>query len=156
MATWTKNNTMLFVDFGEGTEDWKRVRKSTTFDLAFNPETEDMDFIDMANTATVLKTYKLTMDQETSLEEGDPLFDEMFEMMQTLPVGDDAKRNIMIVFPKQHSGGTGFVAWKMPVTLTFSNFNTVDKKLSFAMNQNGDFIRGKATVAEDKPTFTAD
>ena len=48
MATWEKQNSMLFIDTSEtpSAPDWARLRKSTVFDLAFNPEVETLDFID--------------------------------------------------------------------------------------------------------------
>ena len=60
MATWEKQNSMLFIDTSEtpSAPDWARLRKSTVFDLAFNPEVETLDFIDQQFPSDVLKYYK--------------------------------------------------------------------------------------------------
>ena len=100
MATWEKQNSMLFVDTSASTTpSWARVRKSTVFELSFNPEIETQDFIDQQFPSDILKYYKPTMEQETMLEEGDELFDYMFSLMDSLPTGTQAVRPVLLVFP---------------------------------------------------------
>ena len=101
MATWEKQNSMLFIDTSEtpSAPDWARLRKSTVFDLAFNPEVETLDFIDQQFPSDVLKYYRPSMEQETQLEEGDDLFDYMFALMNALPTGSSAVRPVLFVFP---------------------------------------------------------
>ena len=159
MATWEKDQSMLFIDFGDepSTPEWKRVRKSTVFDLAFNPEVETLDFIDQQFPSDVLKYYKPSMDQETMLEEGDELFEAMFELMQSLPTGTSAIKPALFVFPKKATDpATSFVAWKVDCTITFSNYNTVDRKLSFSLAFAGDIDYGSVAVSAGAPTFTSD
>ena len=100
---------MLFIDTSEtpSAPDWARLRKSTVFDLAFNPEVETLDFIDQQFPSDVLKYYKPSMEQETQLEEGDELFDYMFALMNALPTGSSAVRPVLLVFPKAAEGAAG-------------------------------------------------
>ena len=159
MATWEKDQSMIFIDFSEtpSTPEWKRVRKSTIFDLAFNPETETQDFIDQRFPTDTLKNYKPSMDQETMLEEGDDLFESMFELMQSLPTGTAAVKPVLIVFPKKATApATSFIAWKVDCTISFSNYNTVDRKLSFSLAFAGDIDYGSVAVSSGTPTFTSD
>lgn len=159
MATWEKDQSMLFIDFSEtpSTPEWKRVRKSTVFDLAFNPETETQDFIDQRFPTDTLKSYKPSMEQETMLEEGDALFDEMFELMNSLPTGSNAIKPVLFVFPKKAtSPATSFVAWKVDCMISFSNYNTVDRKLSFSLSFAGDIDYGTVAISSGAPTFTSD
>ena len=46
--------------------DWARLRKSTVFDLAFNPEVETLDFIDQQFPSDVLKYYKPSMGKDAT------------------------------------------------------------------------------------------
>ena len=159
MATWEKDQSMLFIDFSDtpSTPEWKRVRKSTVFDLAFNPETDTQDYIDQRFPTDILKSYKPSMDQETMLEEGDELFEAMFELMQSLPTGTSAIKPALFVFPKKATdSATSFVAWKVDCTITFSNYNTVDRKLSFSLAFAGDIDYGSVAVSAGVPTFTSD
>ena len=159
MATWEKQNSMLFIDTSEtpSAPDWARLRKSTVFDLAFNPEVETSDYIDQQFPSDVLKHYKPTMEQETMLEEGDGLFDYMFTLMNALPTGSSAVRPVLFVFPKVASGAEdAFVAWKVDCTVSFSNYNPVEKKLSFSLAFAGDIVHGTAAFTAGVPTFTAD
>lgn len=159
MATWEKDQSMLFIDFSDtpSTPEWKRVRKSTVFDLAFNPETETQDFIDQRFPTDTLKSYKPSMEQETMLEEGDALFDEMFELMNSLPTGTNAIKPVLFVFPKKAtSPATSFVAWKVDCMISFSNYNTVDRKLSFSLSFAGDIDYGTVAISSGAPTFTSD
>lgn len=159
MATWEKQNSMLFIDTSEtpSAPDWARLRKSTVFDLAFNPEVETLDFIDQQFPSDVLKYYKPSMEQETQLEEGDDLFDYMFALMNALPTGSSAVRPVLLVFPKAAEGADGsFVAWKVDCTVSFANYDAVEKKLSFSLAFAGDVAHGSATFSAGAPTFTAD
>ena len=159
MATWEKDQTMLFIDFSDtpSAPEWKRLRKSTVFDLAFNPETETQDYIDQRFPTDILKNYKPSMDQETMLEEGDELFEEMFPMMNELPTGTNAIKPVLIVFPKKATDpATSFLAWKVDCSISFSNLNTVDRKLSFSLAFAGDIDYGSVAVSAGVPTFTSD
>ncbi|HIR06945.1 MAG TPA: hypothetical protein IAA71_01960, partial [Candidatus Pullichristensenella stercoripullorum] len=49
-----------------------------------------------------------------------------------------------------------FVAWKVDCTVSFANYDAVEKKLSFSLAFAGDVSRGSATFAAGAPTFTAD
>ena len=159
MATWEKDQSMLFIDFSDtpSTPEWKRVRKSTVFDLEFNPETETQDYIDQRFPTEIIKSYKPSMNQETMLEEGDELFEAMFELMQSLPTGTSAIKPALFVFPKKATDpATSFVAWKVACTITFSNYDTVNRKLSFSLAFAGDIDYGSVAVSAGAPTFTSD
>lgn len=156
LTIWEKHNTKIFIDFGTAeTPDWARLGKSTVFDLAMNPETETFDFIEDATPTELLKLYKPSMAQEIFLGEGDPAFDELFEMYHARPVGSEAIKPVLIVYPKAGTTENTFVAMKAEATISFNNFNAVDKKLSFDMKFSG-IVNGTVTFTDGKPTFTAD
>ena len=156
LTVWEKHNTKLFLDFGTSqTPQWVRLGKSTVFDFAFNPETESFDFIEDETPTEVLKTYKPSMAQEVYLAEGDDAFDELFEMSHQRPTGAAAILPALIVYPKAGTAEGSFVALKMEATVSFNNFNTVDKKLSFDLKFSN-LQNGTVAMSEGVPAFTAD
>lgn len=157
LTTWEKYNTKIFIDFGKSVDTpvYARLGKSTVFDLAMNPELETFDFIEDETPTELLKLYKPSMAQEIYLAEGEPAFDELFEMYRSRPVGTKAVRRALIVYPKKGTEEGAFIAQKFDATITFNNYNAVDKKLTFDMKISG-IINGKATFADNKPEFTPD
>jgi hypothetical protein len=156
MTTWEKQNTKLFADFGTSeTPKINRIGKSTTFDLVMNAETETLDFIEDASPTELVKSYKPSLAQDLYMAEGDPAFDDMFALYLKRPVGGDAVKPIILVYPKAGTTENTFVAQKAQATIVFTNFNTVDKKLNFDL-KFADIVNGTATFTEGKPTFTAD
>lgn len=153
---WKKHQTIPFVDIGTtGEADWARIGKSTIFDLVLNAETETLDFIEDENPTDLLKKYKPTLSQELKTMQGDKAFDALFDMLYTLPVGEAAIRKVLLVFPKAGTTTGTFLAWQVDSTVVLSNFNTVDEKILFNLNFNGNIERGTVTIAAGQPTFTA-
>lgn len=158
LTTLNRSKTLLFIDTaaeGSTTSVWSRVDKSTIFDLALNPQTEDYDFIDDDNTQTELKNYKPSLDQEILTVDGNPIYDFMENFFYNLPSGEQAKRDVMVVFPKNigSTASPSFHAWKANSTLSLGSFNTQDKKITWTINF-GAIKKGTATVSDSGvPTF---
>ena len=157
LTTWEKHNTKVFIDFGTSEKPKiERLGKSTVFDLAMNPETETFDFIEDETPTELLKHYKPSMAQEIFLAEGEPAFDELFDMYRKRPVGSQAVRPVIIVYPKVTADEAGgFVAQKADASISFNNYNTVGKKLTFDM-KFASIVNGGAIFTDGKPTFTPD
>lgn len=159
LETWKKHQTIPFVDIDplEGGQ-YVRIGKSTIFDLTFNANTEEYDFIEDENPTTLIRNYKPSMGQELRTVKGDPAFMAMYEMMYSLPTGDEAVRNTLLVFPNQRNGDGAYDAWLVPTTVVLTNFNTVDEKILFDLNFNGTIRRGTVTIAKVNgvavPTWT--
>ena len=157
LTTWTKDQTMLFVDFGASpTKAWKRVGKSTIFDLALNPETSTLDFIENANPYDELDKYKPTLPSELYMQDGDAGFDAFYALFESMPVGTAAIKPALLLFPKAGTPTDSVRAWSMDVTIVFTNYNSVDKFLRFELRWASDIVHGTVVVAAGVPTFTAD
>ena len=48
------------------------------------------------------------------------------------------------------------MAWKVDCTVSFANYDAVEKKLSFRLSFAGDVAHGSATFSAGAPTFNAD
>lgn len=153
----TKLTRDLFVPFldttqgsTQGTYNWAAIDKSTVFQLDANSNTEDVDYICYAATQTDLTAYKPSMDQEIAIYEGNPCYDFLFEMFYNLDISK-ATCPVLICF-----GGTGKKAWLYDeAQIVMNDLNTVDNKLEFTINFNGDQTLGTYVITAGVPVFTA-
>lgn len=152
-----KHNTIPFLNIGtSGTESWARIGKSTVFDLVLNAQTEENNFIEDEMATTDVMRYAPSLAQELQCNKGDAAFDYLYDMFYNLPVGEDVKKDLLIVF----AGNTGtedtpkFKAWKTKSTLILDHFDSVAEKIYFSFTITS-IERGTATVTGGKPTFTA-
>ena len=151
-----KHKTIPFLNISNAeVPTWARIGKSTIFDLVLNAKTEENDFIDSEMTEVDVTSYKPELSQELQCNKGDEAFDYLYDMFFNLPVGNDVKKNLLIVF----DGNTGteeapkFKAWSTQSTLILDHFDSVAEKIYFKFNINS-IERGAATVTEGKPVFT--
>ena len=142
----------LDTDRGVGDARWARIDKSTIFSLNPNPQTETNDYICYESPVTDVDHYEPELPQEIVMEEGNPMYDFIFDMFYNLPVGEDVKVPCLICFP-----GTDHKAWLIDeCTLVLGEMNTVDRKISFTLNFGGDITRGTYTISDGVPSFTPD
>lgn len=150
------NKIRNLTGFGTATEgdDWGRIGKSEVFDLAFNPQTETKGYIENKNDQTTLKSYQVSQDQEIVIDGNDPIYALMYEFAMMFPVGSDAVIPVLLVAPSVRTAGVndGFV-WREAL-ISLKNLNSVDKKLTFTLNLNGDVERGTVTIEDGKLTFS--
>lgn len=147
-----KHQFIPFLNIGtESEKRWARIGKSTIFELTMNAETEDSDYIEDESPTTELKKYVPAMEQELVTNAGDPAFDFIYNMMKNRVVGEDAKKEFLLVFAGKTSP---YDAWDCPsCTVVIDKLNTVDQKISFSLNF-GPIIDGTVTVSEGTPTFS--
>lgn len=150
-----KHQTIPFVQDDEG--EFLRIGKSTIFALAVNANVVTQDFIEDEAPTDEVTYYKPTLPQELAAYKGDPAFDFIYDMFYNLPTGTAVQKTVLIVF----AGNSGteaapkFNAWQTNATIVLKDFNTVDEKITFDLNFNGNIERGTATVTDGKPSFTA-
>jgi hypothetical protein len=152
-----KHNTIPFLNIGEGTPNWARIGKSTTFDLVLNAQTEENNFIEDEMATTDVTRYAPTLAQELQCNKGDEAFDYLYDLFFNLPTGEDVKKQLLIVF----AGDIGtedapkFKAWDTVSTLILDHFDSVAEKIYFSFTITK-INRGTVTVADGKPTFESD
>ena len=155
----TKNFWIPFLDIGapEATAaDWGRIDKSTVFEIAANPQTEDVDFINQEAAQTELRYYKPTMDQEIACYRGNPMYDFLAPMFFRLKV-EEAVIPCLVVFPKLTDAATSAPAWLYDEALVvFNTLSSTDGKIAFTINFNGEKQLGTVVVTDGKPVFTQD
>ena len=156
-----KNNVVPFIDTSETvnsetwTPTWKRIDKSTIFDLAFNPQSESMDYINQESAVEEISGYQPELPQEIALYRGNTIYDFVEKLCIDLPIGDNVKVPFMLAWPPAED--STIRAWQVrECRLLLSNYNSVDGKMTFTLKLGGTIEKGKVTGAAGQPTFTAD
>lgn len=148
-----KHQFLIFLDtkkdltFTQST--WKRVDKSTIFELSANEESESFDYIAYESPVEEVTKNAPELPSEIKIEEGSPIYDFMFEELYNLPTGEACKVPFLLCF-----GGTGKKAWRGVATIIGKVLNTVDGKLSFNIKMGGNIERGTYSISDGAPTFT--
>lgn len=156
LKLWTKPQSMIFINIGTAEEPiWARIGKSTIYDLSLNANVSTLDFIENEIPQDEVDYYKPELPQELATYEGDKAFDYLWDMYYNLPVGTELNKEILLVFPKNigTEAAPEFQAWDTSSTIVLTNFNTVDRKVTFTIKFN-EIERGKATVTDGAPSFT--
>ena len=161
----TKDKVAIFLDTsktvtsGSWTPEWKRIEKSTIFDLAFNPQSTTEDYIAYETPIEEISGYQPEIPQEIALYRGDPIYDYIEDLVFDLQVGDALRVPVLLLFPPK-LGADGKLdgdirAWQIKeARLLLSNYNSVDGKVSFTLKIGGDIERGKVEITEGSPKFT--
>lgn len=155
----TRNYYIPFLDTTRGASDgvyeWARIDKSTVFELAANAQTEDYTFIYLEADQTELTSYKPSMEQEIACYRGNPMYDFIFDLFYHMDV-KNAVVPALLVYPKLQDEDTTLPAWLYDeAQVVLGSLNSVDGKITFTINFNGERQLGTVTVTEGKPVFTA-
>ena len=135
---------------GEG-YDWRRIDKSTIFDLAFNPQEETYGYIDSSNDATQVNSYQPELPQEIILDSSNAIYSAMFDFAMSMPLGSDAVVPVLLAMPDETGKSARGFLWEEAI-VSPQNLNTVDGILSFTLKLNGEMKQG--TVANEGGVFT--
>lgn len=155
----TKSKVIPFIDTSKTANSdswvpvWKRIDKSTVFDLAFNPQSESVDYIDQDSAIEEVSSYNLELPQEIALYRGNPIYDFVESICIDLPVGDDLKVPFLLAWPP--AADNSIAGWQVKeCRLMLGNYNSVDGKISFTLKLGGTIDKGTITVSETGvPTF---
>lgn len=140
---------------GSGTANYVPIDLSTVFEFAYNPNTETVSYICYKHDTTRVTAYNPTMSQEIVLDNTNAMYKFMSEFLADYPVGSSAELPVLLIRPDLTSGKpTVGELWPKCVVVG-NTLNTVDGKLSFDLNFNGDYQKGTvAGVGTNKITFT--
>ena len=156
-----KSKVVPFLGTLGASPDWAQIKKSTSFTLAFNPQTKTFDFISDEQPTEEIESYQPSLAQSLTMFKGEPDYERIFGMVYDLPTGADAHRPVLIVFYKETasytpSGGaetTVFKAWEDDALVKLNQMDTVNENIDFDLAFN-DIKRGAVTIgANGKPSF---
>lgn len=158
-ASLTRDKFVPLIDLTRGAEagtyDWAPIDLSTVFEMAYNPTTETYSYICYPNDTTEIASYAPSMEQEIKITRDNPIYDFMLAYMREMPTGDAAKVPLMIVYPAKDTGApTEADVWDEAM-IAPGSINTIDGKLTFTLNFNGDRKSGTVSgVGTETVTFT--
>jgi hypothetical protein len=94
-----KTKFVPFIDVSTTTTpSWKQIKKSTTFSIAFNPQTKTFDFISSENPEEEIDSYQPALSQSLTMFDDEDDFKTIFDMAFNLPTGGEAHRNVLLAF----------------------------------------------------------
>lgn len=94
-----KTKFVPFIDVSTtATPSWKQIKKSTTFSMAFNPQTKTFDFISSENPEEEVDSYQPALSQSLTMFDDEDDFKTIFDMCFNLPTGGDAHRDVLLAF----------------------------------------------------------
>ena len=157
----TKDKVVPFLDTsgtinkgGAWVPEWKRIDKSTIFDLAFNPQSTTEDYIAYETPIEEISGYQPELPQEIALYRGNTIYDYIEDLCYNLEVGDALIVPMLLLWPPQDDGTIR--AWQVKdCRLLLSNYNSVDGKVTFTLKLGGTYDRGTVTVDDGTPNFAA-
>ena len=149
-------DTDYMADAPTGTPVWVPIDLSTVYEFAFNPTTETYSYICYQNDTNETTGYAPTMEQEIVIDNENPLYKSLYPFMMSMPTGSKCTVPCLLVEPDMTTGKpTRGRMWK-EATLSPGTVNTVDGKLTFTLNFNGDQVQGSVSKSDSTVTFTPD
>lgn len=151
-----KHMIAIFLDTGNDIEspNFTRIKKSTEFTLAMNPETVTYDYIADESPTEELDKYKPSISQPLTMYKGEPDFDMIYDRFFNMYVGLEAHARVMLVFMFDGDETSGYKAWESDCVLSIDNLDSVASQITFNILFGGTVRKGTATMTDGKPTFT--
>lgn len=160
-----KHKIAVYVNGGTSeAPKWVRIKKATEFSRSMNPVTEERDYIADEHPTTELMDYKPSEELSITTYKGEEDFDLLYKLYKERAVGDEAKRELMIVYifdnsvvnnSEDDTQKTYYYADKTEATLVLNEFNSSSSSLSATVYENGTAIKGYVEMTDGAPTFTA-
>lgn len=159
MATLIKKHlTRPFLNDGTSQNpSWVQIKKAVEFTRSMNPTTEERDYISDEMPTTEVTQYKPSESFSITAYKGEPDFDLFYSLYKARAIGDDAKREFLLVslFDKVTVDTTDYYyAEKCGATITVNEFNFSDSSITIDINENGTPAIGYVTITDGEPSFT--
>lgn len=139
-------------DDGSGT--YKPIDLSTVFEFAWNPNTETYGYIKDKNDTNEVTGYAPTMEQEIVLDNTNPIYSFLFPKFMDMPVGAACVIPCLLATPDLKTGAPTVGYLWAEATCVPDTLATVDGKLQFTLNFNGDAVKGTVAINGGTVTFT--
>lgn len=159
-----KTKTVPFINVGTSSSpSWKQIKKSTTFTLAMNPQTQTFDFISDEIPQNEIDRYQPSLAQSLTMFKGEDDYQTIFDMLFERATGEDAHREVLIAFYKETASYTPtgetdpvtvYKAWKVDATVTLNQMDTVNENIDFDLAFNSITEGAVSVSAQGVPSFT--
>jgi hypothetical protein len=161
-----KTKFVPFIDVAaSGTPSWKQIKKSTTFSLAFNPQTKTFDFISSENPEEEVDSYQPALSQSLTMYDDEEDFKTIFDMCFNLPTGGDAHKDVLLAFyaskyttiPAEETDPavTYYKAWKVDSVVKLGTLDSVNQTIDFDLALNKHDTGAVTLDGSGSPTWVA-
>ena len=150
-----KTKVVPFINTGtESVPKWTQIKKSTTFTLTMNPQTKTYDFISSETPQNEIVGYQPSLSQSITMFKDEPDYRAIFDMLYNRSTGEDAHRDVLIVFYKEKGSYTPqgqsesvvcYKAWKVDALLAINQMDTVNENIDFDISLN-EITNGAITI----------
>lgn len=152
-----KTKFVPFLNCGTAdSQEWKQIKKSTTFSMSMNPQTKTFDFISSENPEEEIDSYQPALSQSLTMYDDEDDFKTIFDMVFNLPTGGDAHKEVLLCFYASKSTGETvyYKAWKVDSVVKLGTLDSVNQSIDFdlALNKH---VTGAVTLADGVPTWVA-
>ena len=140
---------------------WTQIKKSTSFDLATNPQIKTFDFISSEQPEEEIDSYQPNLSQALTMFKGEDDYQHVFDMLYELPTGANAHRDVLIVFyqetaeytPESETAETVYKSWKVDALVKVNQLETTNEQINFELGFNS-IKRGAVEIVSGSPSFT--
>lgn len=139
---------------GSGTANYVPIDLSTVFEFSWNANTETYSYICYKNDTNEVTGYAPTMDQEIILDNTNSMYKFLYPLFMSMPTGSECVVPCLLIEPDMTTGEPTVGRLWAKATVVPTSLNTVDGKLSFTLNFNGDAVEGTVAKTDGKITFT--
>lgn len=147
----------------KGTElnpDWIRIKKSTAFTLALNPNVKTFEFISDDEASEEIDGYKPTLSQDITMFKGEPDYEFFFDMVYSLPKGKKAHRDVLIVFYQEKGtytdsgeAKTVYKAWKVDSLVKLNQLDSVNSSIGIELGLKNPILGAVYSDEDGKAAF---
>lgn len=127
----------------------------TELSISYNPQTTTNQYIHEETATTELTGYQPNAPVTAQAVSGDPTFDFINEMRKSLPIGNDAHTDVVLVDIFGKKTGGSYSATKQPVSIQLDSYGGAASdplSIGYTINWRGSGIQG--TFNPDTKTFT--
>lgn len=156
-----KTKFVPFIDISNtSTPAWRQIKKSTTFSMAFNPQTKTFDFISSENPEEEVDSYQPALSQSLTMFDDEPDFKTIFDMCFNLPTGGDAHKKVLLVFyaskyDDEDESVTYYKAWNVDSVVKLGTLDSVNQSIDFDLALNKHDTGAVTLDGSGAPTWVA-
>ena len=117
----------------------------TELSIAYNPQTSTEQYIHQDTANTELTGYQPNAPVTAQVVKGNPAFEFINHMRVNLPIGSDARTDVVLVDLFEDSSGSSFPAIKQPVSIQIDSYGGAAAdplSISYTINWCGQGVQG--------------
>lgn len=138
---------------------YKRICKSESLVINFNPETVEKKYICDRQATEELVSYKISIAQGLTVFKGEEDYALIWDYVYNLKVGEEARATGLVTFfleptPDDDGSQKKFKAWEGECIIKVNDINADEGKINFDISFGGTMKKGENDMTSGQPQFT--